>query len=255
MTAAEIERIKNLLPTSLGTDEIREHYAREILQRAVFSARMESARYLAQVRELCAQIVDGKLDQASARALLMDTLAEMGHSPLDDGGLKNPASIRRLNLILDTQRQMAASVANLATENKYTLMLMPAWELTRAVGRAQPRTDWARRWREAGDAVGWEGALPGNRMVALKTSPIWQALGNGAGGFRDTLGNPYPPFAFGSGLGWVDVSRQECINLGLITEDWEDAATPGKPSLSPVDKELAAAAERYEFDNLTEGLA
>ena len=53
-------------------------------------------------------------------------------------------------------------------------------------------------------------------LVALKNSPIWQALGDGVGGYNDTLGNPYPPFAFDSGMAWVGVDRSECIKLGLV---------------------------------------
>jgi len=53
-------------------------------------------------------------------------------------------------------------------------------------------------------------------MVARKDSGIWQALGDGAGGFSDTLGNSYPPFAFGSGLGWDQLDRAESIRLGAI---------------------------------------
>jgi hypothetical protein len=49
-------------------------------------------------------------------------------------------------------------------------------------------------------------------MMALKTSPIWHQIGQGAGGFQDCIGTDYPPFAFGSGLAWVNVDR----------EDWED---------------------------------
>ncbi len=247
MNAAEIERIKNLLPTSLGSEEIREKYAREILQRAVFSARMESAKYLARIRELCARLVEGKLDQATARAELLRELAKMGHSPLDEGGLKNPASIRRLNLIIDTQRQMAASVANLANQTPGTVADFPAWELTRAVGKSQPREDWARRWRAAGDTVGWQGALPGKRMIALKSSPIWQALGNGAGGFKDTLGNPYPPFAYSSGMAWVRVPKSECVAHGLLAEG-EDPKAPDVPSLTPAEEEIAEVAQRLGFD-------
>ncbi len=254
MTAADIQRVKDLLPTSLGTDEIREQYAREILARSVFSARMESARYLAKVRELCARIVEGSLDQATARAELLKVLETMGHSPQDEGGLKNPASIRRLNLIIDTQRQMAASVANMANETESTLWAYPAHELSRAVGKRVPREDWPRRWKAAGDSVGWQGALPGKRMIALKSSPIWAALGLGVGGFKDTLGNPYPPFAFNSGLSWDDVDRDTCINLGLIKDD-EEVSPLKRASLSPAEEEIAEAARRYAFDKLMEGLA
>lgn len=252
MTAADIQRIKDLLPTSLGSDELRSSIASDILRRSVFSARMESARYLAKIREVCAQVLEGSINQATARARLLETLSQMGHSPLDDGGLTNPASIRRLNLIVDTQRQMAASVSRIQTQTPGTLAAYPAWELTRLVGKAVPREDWPARWRNAGESIGWEGALK-DRFIALKTSPIWQALGDGAGGFRDTLGNPYPPFAYSSGMAWVAVDRETCERLGLSGPEPE---TVPSASLSPAEKDIADAASRLGFtlEDLAEGI-
>ena len=252
MTAADIQRIKDLLPTSLGADELRSSIASDILRRSVFSARMESARYLARIREVCAQVSEGSINQATARARLLETLSQMGHSPLDGGGLANPASIRRLNLIVDTQRQMAASVSRLLCQTPAVLERWPAWELTRLVGKAVPREDWPARWRNAGESIGWEGALK-DRFIALKTSPIWQALGDGAGGFRDTLGNPYPPFAYSSGMAWVAVDRETCERLGLSGPEPE---TVPSASLSPAEKDIADAASRLGFtlEDLAEGL-
>ena len=252
MTAADIQRIKDLLPTSLGSDELRSSIASDILRRSVFSARMESARYLARIREVCAQVSEGSINQATARARLLETLSQMGHSPLDGGGLANPASIRRLNLIVDTQRQMAASVSRIQTQTPGTLAAYPAWELTRLVDKHVPREDWPARWRNAGESIGWEGALK-DRFIALKTSPIWQALGDGAGGFRDTLGNPYPPFAYSSGMAWVAVDRETCERLGLSGPEPE---TVPSASLSPAEKDIADAASRLGFtlEDLAEGL-
>lgn len=253
ITPADIQRIKDLLPTSLGSDELRSSIASDILRRSVFSARMESARYLAKIREVCAQVSEGSINQATARARLLEALAQMGHSPLDGGGLANPASIRRLNLIVDTQRQMAASVARLHYQTPAVLERWPAWELTRLVGKAVPRVDWPARWRNAGRATNWEGALQGV-YIALKTSPIWEALGNGAGGFRDTLGNPYPPFAYSSGMAWVAVDRETCDRLGLtVPADQQLDAPP----LSPGEREIADAVRRLGFsaEDLTGGLS
>ena len=252
MTAADIQRIKDLLPTTLGSEEIRKQIASDILRRSVFSARMESARYLARIREVCAQVSEGSINQATARARLLETLSQMGHSPLDGGGLTNPASIRRLNLIVDTQRQMAASVSRIQMQTPAVLERWPAWELTRLVGKAVPREDWPARWRNAGESIGWEGALK-DRFIALKTSPIWQALGDGAGGFRDTLGNPYPPFAYSSGMAWVAVDRETCERLGLSGPELE---TVPSASLSPAEKDIADAASRLGFtlEDLAEGL-
>ena len=158
MDPAEIIRIKNLLPTDLGSDEVREQRAADILRRSIFSARMEDLRHLAVIRDVCADVVSGAINQATARERLLASLARMGHSPLDGGGISNPASIKRLDLIIDTQRQMAASVAKIAAETPATLEEWPAQELTRFVGRAAPRADWHARWQAAGDSVGWEGA-------------------------------------------------------------------------------------------------
>jgi hypothetical protein len=260
MDAAAIMRIRDLLPTGLGSAEIREQFAADILRRSVFSARMEDLRHLATIRDVCADIVGGTINQATARERLLASLARMGHSPQDGAGIENPASIRRLDLIIDTQRQMAASAAKIAAETESTLEEWPAVELTRFAGRAAPRADWMERWHAAGEAVGWQGAsreaggYPDWRMVALKASPIWQALGDGAGGYRDTLGNPFPPFAYGSGLAWADVDREEAVRLGLIGDD-ENAPAPARPDLSPTDAEIASAVSRLGFDDLFNDIA
>ena len=253
MKPADVMRLKELLPTGLGSEEIREQIATDILQRSIFSARMESAHYLSRLRDVCARILSGEIDQGTARADLGSLLERMGHSA-EDGALANPASERRLKLVLDTQTQMAASVARLSAQTPDTVYLTPAWELTRFESRRIPRADWPQRWQAAGDAVGWEGALTlrgvtGSRMIALKDSPIWEALGQGAGGFRDTLGNPYPPFAYSSGMDWIGVDREECIQLGLIAPDEEspDSAALSAASLAPDGDELADAAARYGF--------
>ena len=255
MNAADIIRIKDLLPTAMGSDELREQVAADILRRSVFSARMESARYLARVRDVCAEFADGAINRAKAIENLMLELGRMGHAPLDEGGLRNPASLARLRLVVTTQRQMAASVARLSCQTASVLHRTPAWELARVSGRRMPRADWAERWAAAGSSCGFEGALQ-DRFIALKDSPIWQSLGDGAGGWRDTLMNPFPPFAFGSGMGWIGVGRDECIRLGIIGED-EEVGRPDGGTLSPVEKEIAEAAERFGLteEALMKGLA
>lgn len=255
MTAADIIRIKELLPTAMGSDELREQVAADILRRSVFSARMESARYLARVREVCAQMMEGRMSQATARDILGGILERMGLSPQDGGGVDNPASLARLNLIIDTQTQMAASVARLSEQTPAVLEMWPAWELVRLEGRAMPRGDWPQRWDAAARAVGFEGVSRDyGRMVALKGSPVWQALGEGAGGFHDTLLNPYPPFAYNSGMGWADVSREECESLGL---DPAGAPAPAAQSLAPDREELARAADKwgFDYDEIAKGVA
>lgn len=252
MKPEDIIRIKQLLPTELGSMELRESVPDEILRRSIFSARMAYAPYLAKIRDVVTQMAAGEINLADARAQLLTVLEQMGHSPQDDGGLKNPASIRRLNLIIDTQTQMASSVARLSEQTEATINLFPAWELMRFESRAVPRVDWMERWTAAGESVGFAGALQ-RRFIALKNSPIWAALGNGAGGYRDTLGNPYPPFAFNSGLDWRDVARAECEALGLQVPV-DAAAADGDVSLTPGEKDIADAIKRYGFPEIAEGL-
>lgn len=247
MTAEQLEIIKALLPTSLGSEELRSSIAADILRQSVFSARMENARYLAMVRAVCAQVAGGGMNLADARMRLTQTLSAMGHDTAEAHGITDPASIKRINLVVETQAETAAGAARVNSQTDGTLYAFPAWELVRYEGRRMQR-DWAARWKAAGSAVGWEGVSRDfGRMVALKDSPIWQALGNGAGGYRDTLGNPYPPFAFNSGMDWDGVRRDECVELGLIGEDYAPGA-PARASLAPSEDELSEAVQRTGID-------
>lgn len=95
-----------------------------------------------------------------------------------------------------------------------------------------PNTEngWDYRFPAACDDAGDDDALnvfnETGRMVALKDSDVWDSLGDGAGGYTDTLGNPFPPFAFSSGMDWNEVSRADAVALGLMDDD--DDAAPAK---------------------------
>ncbi len=170
----------------------------------------------------------------AARLALTDKLAELGYTPEPGtaGTLKDARTLARLNLVLDTNQKTAASLAQLAeSEDPQVAALFPAWELASGGYRKQHRTDWPQRWKAAGERVAWRGASR-TKMVALKSSPIWQALGDGAGGFRDTLGNPYPPFAFGSSYEWVPVDRLEAKELGLLDEENGERKTANRSPLT-----------------------
>lgn len=60
---------------------------------------------------------------------------------------------------------------------------------------------WRRKWVSLG------GKLFKNRIIALKTDPIWCSISR--------FGKPYPPFDFNSCMGVMDVARRECVNSGL----------------------------------------
>jgi len=247
MTAEQIELVKRLLPTSLGSSEARERIAADILRQSVWSARMEDVRYLARVREVCAAVAGGEYGLADARMRLTRALAAMGHDAANASGIQDPASIRRINLVVRTRTEMAANAARINAQDESTVYAVPAWELLRFGQRRVPR-DWPARWAAAGDAVGWVGASRDyDTMVALKDSPIWAALGNGAGGYKDTLGNPYPPFAFSSGMAWAGVLRRDCIRMGLIGPH-DRPGVPAKVGVAPDGDELSEAVQRTGFD-------
>jgi len=252
MNAAEVERIKEILPTTLGSAELRSRVSAEILRRSIFSARMANAYYLARLRDICTLVSNGTISHSEARYRLLVILEHLGYSAQDGGGIQNPASLRRLDLILDTQRQMAASVARLMSENDAIRAQFPAWELVRVERRMIPRIDWPSRWRNAATTVNFEGVVRNStRFVALKSSPVWQALGDGAGGFKDVLFNPYPPFAYSSGMGWRAVPREECAALGLVAEE---VPAPKEATLDPGDKEILEAIRRYGLPKIAEGI-
>ena len=111
----------------------------------------------------------------------------------------------------------------------------PALELVRVFDRLVPRGSekdpagpengwdddegrWVAACDEAGDDDASEVFEQTGRMVALKSSGVWQALGDGSGGYDDTLGNAFPPFAFNSGMMTNEIARDECIELGLLNE-------------------------------------
>lgn len=94
---------------------------------------------------------------------------------------------------------------------------------------ADPDDAWPARWQEAGEACGdddwleWEGDAQSGRGVALKSSAIWETLGN----LRDdSIGNAFAPFAWESGFRTTSVSRDTCVELGLIEPN--EAAQPAR---------------------------
>lgn len=228
---------QNPLATGMSSAELKAGWPARIKDHSIFSARTTSQSYIDMVKKRLTEVAAGEVTPQHAEAMLRRTLADLGYSPeagfpdaqgkvppATPGNIRDLSSSRRIQLILDTNVKQARSMGQLAaSEDPMLLMMQPAWELTRVGARKKPRGDWLRRWAAAGGKVGWRGALK-RRMVALKTSPIWQALADGAGGFKDAIGTPYPPFAFGSGLAWAAVGRGKwkkmCADEGM--PDWLD---------------------------------
>lgn len=173
--------------------------------------------------------VEVGLNPATARAEIRDLIRSRGLAGLMDSG--------QIDFALRTATEVAQGAGVYVREaaDAEVVEIYPAWELLRVYDRDVPRgfrrgprgtlipmpgDDWPTRFTAAGAAVGDDAALAvlaaTGRMVALKSSELWQALGDGAGGYTDTLGNPFAPFAFNSGYDLNNVGRAECVRLGLL---------------------------------------
>ena len=268
------------LPTSLDTAGLRELGA-DILRQSIFSARMSNATAVQGIRSAVQGMLLGKGDGTSsdnlteARLKLRNLIQSLGYDPskgfpgenaepAEPGSLRDLLSFKRLNLILETQQRMTQGAAkNIWGNEPDALEEYPAWELVRiaavATERGEKRTkdgtepdpenSWEARFEAAAKDAGDDEALgildATGRMVARKDSPIWGALGEGAGGYDDTLGNDYEPFAYNSGMGREELSRKEFAALG------GDVSTPPEPadtSFGP--DEVSVPKSRFDPDIL-----
>lgn len=217
------------LPTDLNAGQIKEYWSTKLKEAAMFSARTTTKEYLDAVKEILHDYTTGvgkvqfgphegepiSMGQGRARMLMYEKLMDLGLVGPNEGDSKridDLASSIRLDLIVETQNQIAHSIDQLETaSDPLQKVLNPCWELVRDEYRSKPR-NWNERWYKAATLVGWDGVAKNtDRLIAKKDSPIWQELGNE----QDGLGNPYPPFAFGSGMGWEMVSAEEVEALGL----------------------------------------
>ena len=145
-----------------------------------------------------------------------------------------------LDLIIDAWEGIHYSILH-EKESKPIFKSYPAYELVDT--RHSSLTDkWGARWNAAGNSVNWKGAIPvrSGKLCAMKNSPIWRAIGFGAGGYRDTLNVAYPPFVAGEHVTWFDLSVEECERIGLVSMDWYKNQPKTK-----AEKDIARAIKRF----------
>lgn len=242
--AVNAQAVRQILPTQLDTAGLRE--LGPGLHRVAFvSAKVELPRILDAFDASVRKLISGQTDMATERLRLKIALAQMGYVPAPGtaGTLEDLSSTQRLQTMLETnQAKVAGFAQKLWANDPAAVAAYPAWELIRIEDREKPRGDaaykpgtpgeegWGDRWLAAADASGDEAAArvynATGRMVALKDSPLWIALGEVA---ADSLGGGTAPFAFGSGMGVEDVDVADAIDLGLL-ESAADAqpAAPGQ---------------------------
>lgn len=258
-------RRREVFETDLSSAELR-GFSQQLRNRSIFSARTTNAEYLKEVAATVDDILSGKIGMSEGRIRLMRKLKQIGYDPAvgfpgevglippaERGSLQDLSSAMRIDLVLETNVRMAHGYAQVIAGNSEQMRYnYPAWELIRLYTRTTPRgsaesksVGWETRWHDAGGSVNWEGAVQ-EPLIALKDSPIWQALGDGAGGYTDTLLNPFYPFAFRSGKGWKAVPRARAIELGLIRDEALPAAT--EATLTPGQKEVVRVFESMPED-------
>ncbi|NJL18811.1 MAG: hypothetical protein HC901_00340 [Bdellovibrionaceae bacterium] len=162
------------------------------------------------------------LDVPTARLEIKQLLQKIGYQPGEGkaGTIQDLASDARINLVFQTNKDVMQGAGQFVqSQDEQVLVAFPAWELIRVEARKQER-DWAQRWQMCARIVGDVGAArvldTTGRMMARKDSAIWQALGDGMDGSDDTLGNPFPPFAFNSGMDVRDIAWSEAVELEII---------------------------------------
>ncbi|MCO6401356.1 MAG: hypothetical protein J5I99_09035 [Verrucomicrobia bacterium] len=217
--AEAVKRIsaKTPLGTALRSDEIAK-LPLALRERAQISARVESLRILSQIQRSLeqdlGQVSDNGMVMSKGRfvAKLLDVAKEvMGDAPRK-GGVQDIRSVGRAKLIHDMQTRQAYGKAAWAIDtDPENLNAAPAQEFVRIEARRKPREDWPQRWRDAG------GEMFGGRMIALKTDPVWARLSR--------FQTPWPPYDYNSGMGVVDIYRDEAEALGLVQRGERLAAT------------------------------
>jgi hypothetical protein len=170
LDAAVIAKIRDILPTSMGTAEIRERIAAGILARSVFSARTTHAGYLSVMKELLGKLAAGDIGIADVRVTLLQTLQAIGYTPEggfpeDEPGTVPPAvkgtlqdlsSFRRLDLIVRTQEALMAGAGEKARgSTPDRLEAAPCWELIRMVPVKDPRNYTGNEGSDDGPRARW----------------------------------------------------------------------------------------------------
>lgn len=145
----------------------------------------------------------GKADQATTRSSIKAALTRNGKLPyFEIDGVRQELDNEWLDMVIKTNTDIVCGYSRFVQGmDPEMLEAYPAGELVKARDGEEPY-DWNIRWAESG------GRTYNDRMIALKNDPVWLNLSD--------FGHPHPPFAFGSGMDVVDVSRVEAVELQLI---------------------------------------
>ena len=191
-----------------------------IRERAFFMAGVDDAETLARFRTEAEAIAAGDSSLSESRLRLRDYLMAKGYQPEpgEEGTLKDLLSVRRMNVALETNVEMARGYGNWLSQQG-AILAFPARRYHRGKQARVPR-DWPARWQAAIAATAPEGATAGTdetNMIALLNHPLWSDAE------FNRFGTPYTPFDFGSGMMTTPVSRTQAKALGLIPDRGDES--------------------------------
>jgi hypothetical protein len=245
---AAVQRLESKTPvaadlTSAQWAEVKD----DVREMSFFSSRVTDIHLVESMQEKCDDALtltrrDGGAFVDKSK-FIADLRSEMGAAPGDSGKLTDITSYKRLGLIYEMNTQEAIEFGRWkARQDPDLLAAFPCWELVRVEHREIPRgyrkgphgrlvevpqESWPSRFAAAG------GRFFDGRMIARKDDPVWVALSR--------FGRPWPPFDFNSGMGLMDVDRDEAERLGIVGPD-----TDIMPDTSRLRDGLAAPAPEAE---------
>lgn len=265
--AVKMLAAKKLLPTTMTTAQLRALNA-ETLRRASFSAQTTITELLQIYKDLVGEIATPTTELredrqtaanptgqtnvapsvASAREQIQDFFKSIDFKPAagTEGTLLDLSSFPRIMLKLTTDLATTFGAGRHVRQNSDPDVVdaYPGLSLERVAlpkGGVAAERDWPERWVAACENAGDEDALRAfkttGKMIALKSSGMWQALGDGAGGYDDTLGNPFDPLAFNTHMRQFEQERAVMERLGFLDEG--EKAEPSPLDLTNLFKEAA----------------
>lgn len=212
----------------------------QLRERAFFSSRIESARFLQRARDTLAAFLQNSREtlpngqpalKVGSRAdfvkQMQDFLAREGVERTS-GDVRDITSERRLSLIFNVQTQAAQDYGyRKQGMDPDVLNEFPAQRFIRVRDVKEPRLNHAQY----------------ENQVYLKTDPIWARI-------NADFGVPWGPWGWGCGHDVEDVDRAEAERLGLLKP--EDVLTPPVESFN---EDLRASVKSMEPDLLAKLLA
>lgn len=188
-----------------------------VRERSFFMAAVDEAEILQLFQDEATKIAAGESTNDESKRRLRAALDARGYRPTpgQEGTIKDLRSLRRMDVVLDTNVEMARGYGEWLTAQE-TLASFPAWRYVRGRQAMVPR-DWPAMWNSARSVTFPDGASearPGDEtsMAALVNHPLWTEPG------FNRFGAPYPPFQFGSGMTVTPMSRTDAKAEGLLPD-------------------------------------